>query len=397
MEPSHKRIRLLDIWRGFAILGTLGTNIWLFANLGDLSYVLTFDHPPWWTSLDQWIRVFVLCLVNGKFLGILAILFGVGLELKYRQALRKKDAWPGIYLWISLILLAEGMIHFTLVMEYDILMSYAVTAIIVSFIVKFGDQAIKWSMMLSGGFHVLSLLSVTGVILATGNALAGEMSHVVSLYQDGTWLEQLQYRLSDFWVLRAEAIFVIPMNVFLFLLGVRLMRAGAFSPDDNGKRIRRNMLRIGLFLGAPLHLLQFVPGGAFDLPVRYLFAPLLAVGYMALIAKWVESRPRLRLWSYMERVGKMALSCYVLQNVMASILFYGWGLGWGGQVGALATVAIWFGISLFQVGFAWFWLRMFRFGPMESMRRSLAAWPVGGRMNAAKTVPPRSDRSISAD
>ena len=33
----------------------------------------------------------------------------------------------------------EGLIHFTLVMEYDILMSYAVTAIIVALIVKGGD------------------------------------------------------------------------------------------------------------------------------------------------------------------------------------------------------------------------------------------------------------------
>lgn len=31
---SEKRIRLLDILRGFAVLGTLGTNIWIFAHLG---------------------------------------------------------------------------------------------------------------------------------------------------------------------------------------------------------------------------------------------------------------------------------------------------------------------------------------------------------------------------
>lgn len=30
-----ERIRLLDILRGFAILGTLGTNVWFFAYAGD--------------------------------------------------------------------------------------------------------------------------------------------------------------------------------------------------------------------------------------------------------------------------------------------------------------------------------------------------------------------------
>ena len=32
-----------------------------------------------------------------------------------------------------------------------------------------------------------------------------------------------------------EAILVIPTNVFLFLLGIRFMRSGVFSPDENGK------------------------------------------------------------------------------------------------------------------------------------------------------------------
>ncbi len=39
---NKKRIRSLDILRGLAILGTLGTNIWLFAYLGDINYIFTF-------------------------------------------------------------------------------------------------------------------------------------------------------------------------------------------------------------------------------------------------------------------------------------------------------------------------------------------------------------------
>jgi len=35
--PRQHRIRLLDILRGFAILGTLGTNIWIFSHSGDLN------------------------------------------------------------------------------------------------------------------------------------------------------------------------------------------------------------------------------------------------------------------------------------------------------------------------------------------------------------------------
>ena len=84
------------------------------------------------------LRMIVLFLVNGKLLGLLTIMFGVGLELKYQQAIRKGNTWPGVYIWTVIFLFVEGFIHFTLVMEYDILMSYAVTAMIVAFIVKAG-------------------------------------------------------------------------------------------------------------------------------------------------------------------------------------------------------------------------------------------------------------------
>lgn len=382
MERLSKRIRLLDILRGFAILGTLGTNVWIFANLGDISYVFTYAHATWWSSVDDFLRLTVLFLVNGKLLGLLTVMFGVGLELKYRQSLRKGTAWPGVYLWTSFILLVEGLLHFTLVFEYDILMSYAVTAIIVSFIVKRGDKGINRAMKIIGGCHAAIILLILLVSVYSSfsgaNISLGDMDDVVLLYQDGTWAEQIQYRLANFWLLRSEAIFVIPMNIFLFLTGVRLMRVGAFSPDEKGRRIRSKMLRIGLGLGIPLNLLTFVPGGMFDFPIRYLFAPLLSVGYIALIAKIVERKENFWLWSCLEAIGKMALSCYVMQNIVSSVIFYGWGFGLGGKIGSLSTIAIWLLISLLQIGFAVVWLRRFKLGPMESARKYLSRLVVNG-------------------
>ncbi len=233
MRNNNKRIRLLDILRGFAVLGTLGTNIWIFAYLGDISYIFTFDHAIWWMSVNDFIRLFVLFLVNGKLLGLLTIMFGVGLELKYQQSLRKGNTWPGVYLWTSFILLLEGFIHFTLVMEYDILMSYGITAIIVAFIIKRGDKWINRAMKMIGIFHGAAMLVILAIFMYLkfigGNISLGNANEIATLYSDGTWFEQIHYRLTNFIANRLEVIFVIPMNIFLFLLGIRLMRAGAFS------------------------------------------------------------------------------------------------------------------------------------------------------------------------
>lgn len=373
MERDSSRIRLLDILRGFAVLGTLGTNIWILAHLGDLNYIFSFNQNVWWASIQDFIRNFVLFLVNGKLLGLLTIMFGVGLEMKYQQALKRGTAWPGVYIWTSIILMVEGFIHFTLVMEYDILMSYGITAIIAAFIIKGGDSIMRRAMKIAGGLHVgiMIVVLVLGIYLGlTGaNISLGDMNGTVLLYKDGNWIQQVQERFANFIVLRLEVIFVIPMNIFLFLLGIRLMRSGTFAPDENGRKKRKKLLHFGLYIGIPLNLLIFVPGGYFDLPVRYLFAPILSLGYIALIAKLVEANQKLWLWGRLEQVGKMSLSCYVLQNALATVIFYGWGFGLGGKVDSITIVFIWLAISCFQIIFASLWLRRFKHGPIESARR----------------------------
>lgn len=367
MLQRTERIRLLDILRGFAILGTLGTNIWIFAYLGNLSYLTTFDFDGWW-MIDDLIRMIVLFLVNGKLLGLLTIMFGVGLEMKYQQAMRKGRAWPGVYLWASLILLMEGLLHFVLVLEYDILMSYGVTAMIAAFIIKGGDRMISRTMKVVGTVHAIFMLAVLLIGLLDANVSLGSFSDVIALYKDGSWLQQVEYRLSNILLLRLEVIFVIPMNLFLFLLGVRLMRSGVFAQDENGQRKRDKLFIFGIYIGVPLNLLIFIPGGAFDLPVRYLFAPFLSIAYIAIIARMVQYVKWNWLWRLFENAGKMSLSCYVMQNILASMIFYGWGLALGGKLDSLSIIAIWLGLSVFQLLFASAWLRFFKLGPMETIR-----------------------------
>lgn len=378
MQQVSQRIQLLDILRGFAVLGTLGTNIWLFAHLGDLNYVFTFAHSAWWADIQDLIRVTVLFLVNGKLLGMLTIMFGVGLELKYRQAMRKGSPWPGMYIWTCLFLLIEGFLHYTLVLEYDILMSYGITALIVAFIIKGGDKAIRRAMKITGGIHgtVMLLILLFGLLsrVIGANVSIGDWSHIVSIYQDGSWFMQVEERLKNFVLMRSEAIFVIPMNVFLFLLGICMMRKGVFAPDERGKQLRSTLMIRGLCVGIPLNALIFIPGGYFDLPVRYLFGPILALGYMGLLAKLIESKEKFWLWDKLAKVGKMSLSCYVLQNIISSVIFYGWGLGLGGKVNSLTVVVIWFAISGFLIALSSLWLSRFNLGPMEYVRRTTSGF-----------------------
>jgi uncharacterized protein len=68
----------------------------------------------------------------------------------------------------------------------------------------------------------------------------------------------------------------------------------------------------------------------------------------------------------MAAAGKMPLTNYLMQTLICTTLFYGWGLGWWGQVGPAAQLALALAIFfLVQVPLSMLWLRRFRWGPLE--------------------------------
>lgn len=249
-EVDPGRIQLLDVLRGGAILGTLATTIWSFSLAADptAAFALLFGGAAWWASLDVFLATAVLVVTNGKFFGLLTVLFGVGLEIQYQSARRRGAPWPLPYLWRSALLLAEGFLHYLLVFEFDILMGYAVVAAIVALLVGRGERALRRAMWIAGGLHLVPLVLLSlallvpaflpgaSVSIETGDDVDGDAAVAAAVYTTGSWPEQVAYRLDNLLALRIEPVAIIPLNVFLFCLGVRLMRAGAFAPDEPGAR-----------------------------------------------------------------------------------------------------------------------------------------------------------------
>jgi uncharacterized protein len=68
--------------------------------------------------------------------------------------------------------------------------------------------------------------------------------------------------------------------------------------------------------------------------------------------------------------GRMPLSNYLLQTLIATTLFYGWGFGFWGTVGPAAGLLLAFAIFfIVQVPLSLWWLKRFQYGPMEWLWR----------------------------
>jgi uncharacterized protein len=89
----------------------------------------------------------------------------------------------------------------------------------------------------------------------------------------------------------------------------------------------------------------------------------------------------------------MALSNYLLQSLVCTALFYGWGLGLFGRVPRALQVPLVLAVWTVNVLFSVWWLNRFRFGPAEWLWRSLTygrSQPMRRVPRAAESAVPRS-------
>jgi hypothetical protein len=94
--------------------------------------------------------------------------------------------------------------------------------------------------------------------------------------------------------------------------------------------------------------------------------------YVSAVALLMQRRLPRRLLMIFAPVGRMPLTTYLSQSLIATFIFYGWGLGWIGEVGVGGGIAIAAGIYAVQVAIAHLWLRRYRSGPMERLWRAIA-------------------------
>ncbi len=404
--PPVKRIQTMDVLRGFAVLGIL------FANISAFCEPIMRTQMPvdtWGLTLDdQWAHTIREVFISGKMRSLLAILFGVGLWMQFakRRALevieeqalgidqtgiqhlpvKPKKLWPGSYLKRTLLLAGIGIFHALFIWFGDILFTYALCALLAIVFVRVNEKVLSWVIV---GLIGIGVLAAAAMSISMGSSAESAESlsfwktmpiigvnAEVAAYSTGTYLSQFLHRLGMFFLNGLSLFFIGPPIFGLFLLGMLLGRRGTFSGGEKAAKDIKMMMLIGLGLGIPLNLLPllgqfFGRPELFTLVIEGGFAPILAVGILGFSLKVIPLLPSF-LYDPFRRVGRVALSVYLLQSILATALFYSWGfrlydtLAWQGQLIAVLS------IMTICIVAANIYTRIFSIGPVEWVWRSLS-------------------------
>ncbi len=392
---ASERIEAMDVLRGVALLGILLMNIEAF--VGPL--VASLDGlDPTLTGADRVVDAAIYILVQGKFYLLFSLLFGMGFGVMMQRADARGHGFGALYLRRTLALLAIGLIHLLLIWSGDILTVYALIALPLLVVFRHvpTGQLPYWAM----GLFVLTVLMIAGLSAmgalaqldpAVGALMqeelqkqAAEMARLMAgeraAYGSGSYAQAVWQRVLDAAVMLPYTLLMGGQILAMFVLGSWFVRSGAIVQRQAWPRLYASLRWVALPLGLGLMLLSFwvVPTVAFDrldlvsgiaTVLMLMGSQAMSLGYLAWILRLLDAGMRWLRW--LAPAGRMALTNYLGQSLVCTLVFYGYGLGYFEQLPRAWQVPFVFALFALQVMFSRWWLSRYRYGPAEWLWRAV--------------------------
>jgi uncharacterized protein len=417
------RIKTVDMIRGFALLGILLMNIPGFGiNWGSFQTILSGPH----NSKDFYVFAAIESFFDGTMRGLFSMLFGAGMILftMNKQELPGGPSVAEYYYRRLLWLLVFGMFNaFVLLWWGDILFYYALCGML---LFVFRKTSPKW----------LLVLGLVCMLITMFKSQLGwnEFREKRKAYNEAVVAEKENKKLTDKqqaakteWIeiekgrtpdtanvnphLRTMqsgsygTIFadMLPQNVNseiwwmysglwdmlgMMFIGMALFGWGFFS-NKRSTSTYVMWLLIGYGIGIPIGVLAFKEGlltqfanlGHFVDSYRVnhgllydVRRILLSVGHASLLMLIFKSRIMPWLMKALANVGQMAFTNYLMQSIICTWFFYGYGFGYYGKLKFHEVYYVVLIVWIFQLIVSSIWLTYFRFGPFEWLWRSLTYW-----------------------
>jgi uncharacterized protein len=387
---GKKRFQIIDALRGFALAGIVIVHMvenYLGAPASETAMAATHQGIA-----DNVVDGFIYLFLRGKFFALFSFLFGLSFYIQMNNADKRGSSLNGRFLWRLLLLFLIGYLHH-LFYRGDILTIYALLGI---FLIPFHRMRNSIVMAVAA----LSFLGLGRYIIFSinqGEPLIFEMpltpdNPAVEAYfrllKEGSFWEVLSSNATEGQLMKSEFQFGIFSRAYLtfgfFLLGMLAGRLRLFQDFTEHKKIIRYGIlgATGLFiLSLVVAIMLFATLGpevnfdnwtsmaaltAFDL--NNLAMTLILLGLFVVFYRRIKPR---KILDSFAPYGRMALTNYVVQSIIGSFFFYGWGLGYLGELRNVTTFGLAILVVLLQMILSKWWLKTYYYGPLEWVWRSL--------------------------
>lgn len=432
---QSERLQIIDALRGIALLGILLMNIPYFAmpvmaatDLRVRNEYSGINYYTWWT---------VSGFFEGTMRGLFSMLFGAGSILLLNRLEKKhQGTYPAdIYYRRLLWLLVFGLINaFVFLWVGDILYSYAICGLL---IFPFRKLAAKHLLLI--GIALMLILNVKNTLSlyeSKNNRVKGE--YAVALEKKKATLTDVQKKDKENYLARQERLkpaslkkeaaketaeyrkgyfslmsylkninveiqTVVFYNNYLydvlafFFFGMAFFKWGILT-GQRSIRFYAVMSVIGYIVGLTLSyiLLRTAVDVKFD--KSYLADKqlvdfydekriFLCMGHLGLLMVLFKSGMVRGFFGVMSKVGQMAFTNYLMQSIICTFIFNGYGLRWFNALERYQIYYVVAGVWLFQIIFSSIWLKYYRFGPFEWLWRSLTYWHLQPMSRRTKDLP----------
>jgi len=396
-EPvfSQERIEILDVIRGFALLGILIANMAWYSS--PATYFEILGKNMWTGFWDTATTSFINLLVQGKFYSIFSFLFGLGFAIFFERA-KAKTARPTLLFYRRLfILLLIGLAHAFFIWFGDILVTYALLGFLLPlFFNRKPKTLIIWAVSLFGGFILLlaSSMGLLAIAKMFNEAAISESLQTVfadmenrlassfHAYGQGTFAEIMSQRASDTLFSYSQLFAVIFFIFPIFLFGLYAGKTGIFQNIEANLYLIKKTWKWSLIIGLAMSIVKFLCKNLmFGDPHSFYCVFYYGAGFFGdlglslfLITSFVllyQKRKWLLKLKPLAYMGRMALSNYLFQSIVCTTIFYSYGLGFYGKVGPALGLVLTIVIFTVQIFISKYWLKYFQFGPVEWVWKSL--------------------------
>ena len=374
----NERIISIDVMRGFALLGIFVVNMLFFHT----PYIYVNPYTWYQNPSDYETFKMIDIFVQGSVYPLFAMLFGYGLAMQFMKSEANGRPFAKFAVRRLSVLLLIGCIHAFLIWAGDILITYALAGFVLILMIRLKPI---WLLLISvflylipnGLLNVLvylaSLLDSDAMIIYTG---IQEIEASIVAYGQGSWGDIFSQRLADWLYMGGNGLMIISM---LFTIVPFLLLGAAAAKWKLIERVRELKVYwiitvlVTLIAGTGIKWLPYLSeANLFTMSIQDTFGgPLQAIAYAGIIALICSIPIAAKILSPISKVGRMSMTTYLMQSIIATTIFYAYGFGLYGTIDISTGTWMAVGIYALQIVFAEIWLMKFKQGPVELLWRKL--------------------------